>query len=71
MPIAFFVYTLSMLISLRPEEKQRKWRPKRQEEEKRAREAKMWFGYSRRYTGGTWDGMKKDTNNRKKDTNNR
>ena len=34
-------------------------RPKRQEKEQKAREAKMWFGYGRRYTGGTWGGMKK------------
>ena len=30
-----------------------KRRPKRQEKEQKAREAKMWFGYGRRYTGGT------------------
>ena len=30
-----------------------KRRPKRQEKDKKAREAKMWFGYGRRYTGGT------------------
>ena len=36
-----------------------KRRPKRQEKEQKAREAKMWFGYGRRYTGGTWGGMKK------------
>ena len=30
-----------------------KRRPKRQEKEHKAREAKMWFGYGRRYTGGT------------------
>ena len=30
-----------------------KRRPKRQETEQKAREAKMWFGYGRRYTGGT------------------
>ena len=29
-----------------------KRRPKRQEKEQKAREAKMWFGYGRRYTGG-------------------
>ena len=30
-----------------------KRRPKRKEKEQKAREAKMWFGYGRRYTGGT------------------
>ena len=30
-----------------------KRRPKRQEKEQKAREAKMWFGYGRRYTGDT------------------
>ena len=46
-------------------EKSSKRRPKGQEKEKSARDAKMWFGYGRRYTGGTSDGVNKTGKSRK------